>query len=260
MEQDKGEYVRRAREFADGKIVEVADRIDELKGKLFNMELPPQMEAVLRNRIRTISILGGLLALVALFYMVHSPLYLKTSLLVGLIAAILDYIVEYNGIKISSWNYPNQHISFRRVPVEVPLLFFSCGILATFILYCASLPRIASLVYAPAVAGISFLQIALVVTGIFFMIQYFRRAVSSLVFGMLPIAIAMYLAFPEPWVLVVSIIPMYVDYYLEKRLVKSAHIEYDRYSEEVATNVAIAYFPSTLLIMGIAAILCYLLS
>jgi hypothetical protein len=53
---------------------------------------------------------------------------------------------------------------------------------------------------------------------------------------------------------------MYIDYYLEKRLVKSAHIKYDRYGEEVATNVAISYFPATLFILGVVAILLHLLT
>jgi hypothetical protein len=32
-------------------------------------------------------------------------------------------------------------------------------------------------------------------------------------------------------------------------MVKSAHITYDKYDEEVATNVAISYFPTTVLIL-----------
>jgi hypothetical protein len=116
------------------------------------------------------------------------------------------------------------------------------------------------IISTPVIAGLSYVQIALFLIGAFFMFQYFRGAVKSLVFWALPISIALYLSFSEPWVLVMSIFPMYVDYYLEKRLVKSAHIKYDRYGEEVATNVAISYFPATLFILGVVAILVHLLT
>jgi len=107
----------------------------------------------------------------------------------------------------------------------------------------------------PVIAEFSIVQIALFLLGAFFMFQYFKGAVKSVVFGALPIGVALYLSFSDPWMLVVSILPMYIDYYLEKQLVKSAHIKYNRYDEEVATNVAISYFPAALFVFGCIALI-----
>ena len=115
------------------------------------------------------------------------------------------------------------------------------------------------IVTTPIIAGFSYAQLTLFVIGAFFMFQYFRGKIKSLVFWALPISVALYLSFLEPWILVISIFPMYIDYYLEKRLVKSAHIKYDKYGGEVATNVAISYFPTTLFILGVVAVLIRLL-
>jgi hypothetical protein len=173
---------------------------------------------------------------------------------------VIDFFVEYKGISKRAWDYPATYLSFRKVPVEVPLLFFSCGILVTFAFYCFSTKPMIMLISNSVIAGFSYVQIVLLLIGVFFMFQYFRGAVKSLVFWVFPLGIALYLSFPEPWVLVISIFPMYIDYYLEKRLVKSADIKYDKYGEEVATNVAISYFPTTLFILGVVALLLHLLT
>lgn len=237
----------------------VNTRIDGIKDRFFNMDISQHLEAALRNRIRVITIVTGLFALIALYFMFQTPSYFLASLLIGIIAMIVDFIIEYTGISKNAWDYPTKHISFRKVPLEVPILFFNCGILATFAFRCFSTPEMIMLISTSAIAGFSFVQVVLFIIGAFFMFQYFRGAVKSLVFGALPIGIGIYLLFPEPWVLVISILPMYIDYYLEKRLVKSAHIQYDRYDEEVATNVAISYFPATLFIFGCIAIVLNLI-
>jgi len=218
------------------------------------------MEIAIRNRIRFLSIVAGFVALIAFFIMFQEPLYLTASLLTGLIAMVIDFFVEYKGISKRAWDYPATYLSFRKVPVEVPLLFFSCGILVTFAFYCFSTKPMVMLISTSVIAGFSYVQIVLLLIGVFFMFQYFRGTVKSLVFWILPLSIALYLSFSEPWLLVISIFPVYIDYYLEKRLVKSADIKYDKYGEEVATNVAISYFPATLFILGVVALLLHLLT
>lgn len=260
MRKELDRQYKAAKSSATNKIKQTKTHIKDFKNKIFNMDLPQRMEIVLRNRIRFLSIVAGFVALVALFIMSQEPLYLIVSLLVGFIAMVVDFFIEYSGISKRAWDYPTTYLSFRKVPIEVPLLFFSCGILVTVAFYFFSTQPMVMLISTPVIAGFGCVQFALFLIGAFFMFQYFRGAVKSLVFWALPISIALYLSYSEPWVLVMAIFPMYIDYYLEKRLVKSAHIKYDRYGEEVATNVAISYFPATLFILGVVAILLHLLT
>jgi len=259
MKRELDKHYKAAKISATNKIKQTKIHIDDIKNKIFNMNISQHMEIILRNRIRFLSIVAGFVALLALFIMFKEPTYVIVSLLAGLIAMVIDFFIEWHGISKRSWDYPATYLSFRKVPVELPLLFFSCGILATFALYCFSAQPMVMIISNPIIAGFTYVQTALFFIGIFFMLQYFRGKIKSLVFWTLPISIALYLSFSEPWVLVISIFPIYVDYYLEKRLVKSAHIKYDKYGEEVATNVAISYFPTTLFILGVVAVLLHLL-
>jgi len=146
------------------------------------MDIPQHIETILRSRIRLLTIVAGFVALVALIIMSREPLYLIVSLLAGLIAMVIDFFIEYHGISKRAWDYPTTYLSFRKVPVEVPLLFFSCGILATFALYCFSAQPMVMIISSPIMAGFSYVQIALFLIGAFFMFQYFRGAIKSLVF------------------------------------------------------------------------------
>ena len=260
MRQELDKHYKAAKSSANNKIKQTKTYIEDFKNKIFNLDIPRCMEIAIRNRIRFLSIVAGFVALIAFFIMFQEPLYLTASLLTGLIAMVIDFFVEYKGISKRAWDYPATYLSFRKVPVEVPLLFFSCGILVTFAFYCFSTKPMVMLISTSVIAGFSYVQIVLLLIGVFFMFQYFRGTVKSLVFWILPLSIALYLSFPEPWLLVISIFPVYIDYYLEKRLVKSADIKYDKYGEEVATNVAISYFPTTLFILGVAALLLHLLT
>jgi len=259
MRKELDKHYKAAKISAADKVKKTKTQINDIKNKLFNMDISQRMEIILRNRIRLLSIVAGFVALVALFIMFQEPLYLIVSLLTGLIAMTIDFFIEYSGISKRAWDYPTTHLSFRKVPIEVPLLFFSCGVLVTFAFYFFSTQPMVMLISTPIISGFSYVQIALFLIGAFFMFQYFTGTVKSLVFWALPISVALYLSFLEPWILVISIFPMYIDYYLEKRLVKSAHIKYDKYGGEVATNVAISYFPTTLFILGVVAVLIRLL-
>jgi len=260
MRRELDKHYKAAKSSATNKIKQTKTYIEDFKNKIFNLDIPRRMEIALRNRIRFLSIVAGFVALIAFFIMFQEPLYLTASLLTGVIAMVIDFFVEYKGISKRAWDYPATYLSFRKVPVEVPLLFFSCGILVTFAFYCFSTKPMVMLISTSVIAGFSYVQIVLLLIGVFFMFQYFRGTVKSLVFWILPLSIALYLSFSEPWLLVISIFPMYIDYYLEKRLVKSADIKYDKYGEEVATNVAISYFPATLFILGVVALLLHLLT
>ena len=260
MRRELDKHYKAAKSSATNKIKQTKTYIEDFKNKIFNLDIPRRMEIALRNRIRFLSIVAGFVALIAFFIMFQEPLYLTASLLTGVIAMVIDFFVEYKGISKRAWDYPATYLSFRKVPVEVPLLFFSCGILVTFAFYCFSTKPMVMLISTSVIAGFSYVQIVLLLIGVFFMFQYFRGTVKSLVFWILPLSIALYLSFSEPWLLVISIFPVYIDYYLEKRLVKSADIKYDKYGEEVATNVAISYFPTTLFILGVAALLLHLLT
>ncbi len=260
MRKELDNHYKAVKISATNKVKKTKTQINGIKNKFFNMDISQKMEIILRNRIRFLSIVAGFVALVSLIIMFQEPFFIIVSLLTGLIAMVIDFFIEYRGISKRAWDYPTTHISFKKVPIEVPLLFFSCGILVTFAFYFFSIQPMVMLISNPIINGFSYVQLTLFLIGAFFMFQYFKGAVKSLVFWTLPISISLYLSYSEPWVLVISIFPMYIDYYLEKRLVKSAHIKYDRYGEEVATNVAISYFPATLFILGVVAILSHLLA
>ena len=49
--------------------------------------------------------------------------------------------------------------------------------------------------------------------------------------------------------------PMYFDYYLERKMVKNDDVKYEDYNQEMAINVALCYFPIALLLFGIAVLL-----
>ncbi len=218
-----------------------------LKNKI-NMDIPKRLETTLRNRIKFITLFTGILAFSVLVFFIQFPLYFFTSIIIGFTAMAIDFLIEYLGITRNRWDYPAHHISFRRVPVEVPLLFFNCGVLSTFIFWHFSL------IEEPVIFGFSLTQIILFLTGTFFLVQYFRGKVKTLIFGILPISIGFYLFYPKTWILALSILPVYIDYYLEKRLVKCDNITYNKYDENVAVNVAISYFPATVLIFSLIAV------
>ncbi|MCJ7572007.1 MAG: hypothetical protein MUO82_09055 [Candidatus Thermoplasmatota archaeon] len=190
MRQELDKHYKALKISATNQVKQTKAHINDIKTKFFNMDLPRRMEIVLRSRIRFLSIVTGLIALVTLFIMVQDSLYLIASLLTGFIAMVIDFFIEYRGVSKRAWDYPTTYLSFKKIPIEVPLLFFSCGILTTFALYCFSIQPMVMIISTSVIAGLSYVQIALFLSGIFFMLQYFRGAVKSIVFWALPISIA----------------------------------------------------------------------
>jgi len=259
MLSDFKEYSKIIRERTDNGISATHEWAQSARDRVFNMEIPPAMERVLKNRLRMLAIISTVLATMLLIIMFPSPQYFFTALVMGIVGATIDLVVEYKGVKQNDWNYPARRLSFRKIPIELPVIFFSCGIAITFVHYALSNP-ITDMIFTPqtSMASMSYIQIALVATGTIFLVQYFRGNIKSLTLGALPIAIALYLSYPHQWILVISIIPIYMDYYLEKNLVRTAHITYDNYGEEVATNVAISYYPVTIILLVLVTIILYL--
>ena len=216
-------------------------------------------DVVGNRRVWSLTIAVGIAALTSLCLMVRDPTYLLAALLAGTTAMAIDFVIEYTGIVRRRWNYPRAGQSLRTVPLEVPLLFLFCGIIATFITLQFSEEPLRAIVSQQLAGGLGLVQAVLLVIASCFILQYALGAIRTLVFWALPLSIALYISFPEPWMLAVSILPVYVDYYLERRLVKSSDITYDGYDDDVAVNVSISYFPTTLLILGIAASLLHLL-
>lgn len=255
MKSEALNYKEKMKISASKNITRTKEWAGNAKDRFLNMEISQHMEDILMNHLRLLSIITTILAFFTLFIMVQAPTYFLTAIIIGIFAMMLDLIVEYKGVSADEWGYPARRLSFRKIPIELPLLFFSCGVLITFVFCCFRTPIMDFLfVSSSGIVGLSIAQIALLSTGAFFMIQYFRRKCSTMIFGALPISIALYLSYSEPWILVIAVLPMYIDYYLEKKLVKSAHIQYSGYDEEVATNVAITYFPLTIIVLGLVAL------
>ncbi len=219
-----------------------------------------RLDGIPVRRVWALTIAAGIAATAALFLMSMDPPYLLASLLAGTTAMAIDFVIEHAGISKRRWDYPGARLLLRNVPLEVPLLFLFCGILATFITFLFSKQPLSTLISFQVITGLSLVQIALLIIASYFMVQYFLRNIKTLIFWALPLSIALYISYPEPWLLAISIFPMYLDYYLEKRLVKSSDIAYEGYGEDVAINVSISYFPTMLLILGVVAMFLHALS
>ena len=251
----KNNYRNQMKLSANNGITRTKEWAGNAKDRVLDMEISQHMEEVLMNRLRLLSIITAIFALFTLFIMANDLAYFVTAIIIGFLVMVLDIIVEHKGVSADEWGYPARRLSFRKIPIELLVLFFSCGVLITFVFNCFRTPIMeTAFIASSGIAGLSILQIVLLSVGTFFMIQYFSRKCSNVVFGTLPISLALYLSYPEPWILVVSLLPMYIDYYLEKRLVKSAHIEYNQYDEDLALGVAFSYFPLTIFILGVVAL------
>lgn len=224
------------------------------KGDLFGMELSGTLGSSLKSRIGSVFIASLILALISLYFMYPVPFNFKISLIIGALAMTFDFLVEYIGISRREWDYPSDSPSFKKVPLEVPLIFFNCGIVAAFIYTCFTSTQMREVMSTSIVGDLNAVQVILFGTGAFFTVQYIRGKVQCLIFGVLPMGIAFYIVYQEPWVLVVSILPMYVDYYLEKYLVKKRDLKYQKYDDVVSTNIAVSYFVTTFFIFGCVAL------
>jgi len=204
------------------------------------------------NRIWVLTLLSGIAAMAVLFLLFDDSVTLLASLLTGTTAMTIDFVIEHIGIKRSNWDYPMNKRMVCKVPLVIPILFFFCGILVTYAVHTFSIDHTNGVAAGFEVFGLDPLQIFLMFTALFFAVQYYIGNIKTLIFWALPLGIALYLWFPEPWMLAISIFPMYLDYYLEKRLVKKTEIGYKNYDEDMAINVSVSYFVTSLLIFGVA--------
>ncbi len=238
----------------------VKNAVEGAKLRFLNMPITQQGEKIIKDRLSVLA--GGSLATAAflLLVMTDCPAFFFTGIIVGIVAATIDFFVEYKGIHFMDWDYASRNLTFKRVPIQLPILFFSTGVAATFVVNSFTTASITQRAFDPIPSlHMSGVQIFLFLVGSLYLYRYFTHAVDSMTFGALPVSIAMYLWYPEPWMLVLSLAPVYIDYHLEKRMVNSADITYDNYSFEKAFNVAISYFPSTLIVLALATILYHLL-
>ena len=53
---------------------------------------------------------------------------------------------------------------------------------------------------------------------------------------------------------------MHIDHCLEKRLVRSAHIDYDKYDEDLAVDVTFVYFHASISILGFVALVYWIIT
>jgi len=209
--------------------------------------------------ISNLTVLAGLSAIISLSLMSGSPSFQLCALLVGAVAAGIDYSIEYFGIVKSRWNYPKEGIPVGRVPITVPLLFFCCGVIVTYTVYLMVRLDLISLATHPLSFNAGIVQVVLLILACFFLIRYMQGQVKTLTFWALPLSLSLYLSISEPLLLVVSVFPVYIDYFLEKRLVKKSDIAYADYNEQTAINVALSYFPTTLLIFEVVIVIMRIL-
>ncbi len=218
-----------------------------------------EREGARGRRISWLTVSAGLFSLFALFLMRDYPSFLACSVLAGAIAAILDYVVERIGITRRLWDYPGERMPIGQVPLSVPLLFFFCGIIATLIVFLLYQQQLVSLDHPAPTVQVGLVQAGLVILACYFIVQYAVGRVRSLTFWALPLSIALYLFFPEPMLLAIAVLTVYVDYYLEKSLVKRSNIRYEGYNDQTAINIALSYFATTLLLLEVVTALAVVL-
>jgi len=115
------------------------------------------------NRIEYLTMAASVGAIMSLFLMSGEPSYLSVSLLVGIMAMGVDFAIEHFGITKRAWGYPHGRLSFRGVPLEVPFLFFCCGILVTYATYVLSSYDLGSMIFGEVISGTVLLQVLLLI-------------------------------------------------------------------------------------------------
>ena len=200
---------------------------------------------------------GGslILAIIMLIVMTNFPSFFWTGIIIGLAAAAIDFIVEFKGIRRKEWVYSSSRFTLMGVPLQLPVLFFSTGVAIAFFLDIYVQPMFSPEFFTLSAEPVGFVQVLLFIMAAYYLTMYFAGKMKSIIFGILPLALAVYLWFPEPWFLVLALLPMYMDYYLEKKMVKSNDINYDSPNQEMGINIALCYFPLALLLFGIAVLL-----
>jgi hypothetical protein len=202
-----------------------------------------------------LSIISLGLAAIMLIAMTNFPSFFFTGIIVGLAAAALDFVMEYKGIRRREWDYTSNKFLLWGVPLQLPVLFFSTGVAVAFLLDIYVQPMIHLDFFSLAAEPVGFVQIILLLVGGYFFVLYMAGKTRALLLGTLPIGLAVYLWFPEPWFLVLSLIPVYLDYYLERRMTRTGEITYDGYDQEMAVNIALCYFPMAILLFSSAILL-----
>lgn len=254
------EQLHRGMEQMDQAAGSVRNAMEGAKLRFLNMPLTIHGEKIIKDKLTLLAAVSFSIAIFLLLVMTDIPAFFFTAIIVGTMAAAIDFLVEYKGIHFMDWDYASRNLTFKSVPLQLPILFFSTGVAATFIVDSFTAPITNEPFNTLQGLHISPIQILLFTIGAMYLYRYFTHAVDSITFGALPVAIALYLWYPEPWMLVLSIAPIYIDYHLEKRMVNSADITYDNYSFEKAFNVAVSYFPSALIMFAMATIIYHLLS
>jgi len=254
------EQLHRGMEQIDQAADSVRSAVEGAKLRFLNMPLTIQGEKIINDRLTVLAAISISVAMFLLLVMTDIPAFFFTAIIVGIVAAVIDFLVEYKGIHFMDWEYASRNLTFKSVPLQLPALFFSTGVAVTFIVDSFTAPIANEPFNALSGIQISPIQILLFIIGAVYLYRYFTHAVDSMTFGALPVAIALYLWYPEPWMLVLSIVPIYADYHLEKKMVNSADITYDNYSFEKAFNVAISYFPSALIMFALATIIYHFLA
>jgi hypothetical protein len=208
-----------------------------------------------RDWLTGLSAISLVLAAIMLIAMTNFPSFFFTGIIVGLAAAVLDFGMEYKGISRMEWGYTSNRFSLKGVPLQLPALFFSTGVAVTFMLDTYVQPMVHLDFFSLAAEPVGFVQIILLVLGGTFLALYLAGKTRALMLGALPVGLAVYLWFPEPWFLVLSLIPVYVDYYLERRMTRTGEITYDGFNEEMAVNTALCYFPIAMFLFSSAILL-----
>jgi len=218
-------------------------------------QVSDEFESKKRDWLTGVAVFSLILAIIMLIVMSNFPSFFWTGIIIGLGAAIIDFIVEFKGIKRREWDYASKRFSLMGVPLQLPILFFSTGVAAAFFLDIYVQPMFSPDFFTLAADPVGFVQVLLFITAAYYLTIYFAGKIDSVLFGTLPLALGIYLWFPEPWFLVLSLMPVYLDYYLERRMIRTADITYEGHNQEMTINVALCYFPMTLMLFSFAMIL-----
>jgi len=192
--------------------------------------------------------IGVIIACAEMYLSGHSEI-IGLGIIVGLLAAVFDYILEYKGVIKNEWDYPTEHVKFMKVPIIIPFFSFLSGIFMSYIYFKFTYSSEVDIKNAK-----NYAQIILFVFGLYGIYRYFIDSKFKLIWGLMPIALSLWMMVPYDWIIFVSILPMYADYYFETRfLVKRYGIKYEGYDANAAIVIALPYFAFSVILLSIVA-------
>ena len=91
----------------------VRSAVEGAKLRFLNMPLTIQGEKIINDRLTVLAAISISVAMFLLIVMTDRPAFFFTAIIVGVVAAIIDFLVEYKGIHFMDWEYARKTPKLR---------------------------------------------------------------------------------------------------------------------------------------------------